>query len=249
MHPHLLGTPFLKKRGNEEGSLINLRTLSTISPETCSEDVFDRAPNLSKLGIRGQLSKLFEVKGGSSLFDNVKKLNSLENLKLFNDVVDVQDSKGKIVSPPDKFPPNLKKLTLYGTQLDWKYMSTLGMLENLEILKLKENAFKGKWWEPKDRGFPALKILHIGRTDLTNWVASDSHFPILKSLHLQHCTYLSAVPLGLANIATLQTIELYWTNVTAATSAKKIQSQKKKDQQTSKGKGFKLSIYPPDHDK
>ncbi|XP_022887347.1 putative late blight resistance protein homolog R1B-14 isoform X2 [Olea europaea var. sylvestris] len=247
--PTSFSDPISKKRNNEEGSLISLRTLSTISPETCSEVAFDRAPNLSKLGIRGQLSKLFEVKGGSSLFDNVKKLNFLENLKLFNDVVDMQDSKGKTVSPPDKFPPNLKKLTLYGTQLDWNYMSTLGMLENLEILKLKENAFKGNSWEPKDGGFPALKILHIGKTDLTNWVASSSHFPSLKSLHLQHCTYLNAVPLGLADIATLQTIELYMTNEAAATSAKKIQDQKNEYRQANEGKGIKVSIYPPDHDK
>ncbi|KAL2509650.1 Disease resistance protein (CC-NBS-LRR class) family [Forsythia ovata] len=238
-----------KKRSNDEDSLINLRTLSTISPETCREDVFERAPNLSKLGIRGQLAKLFEVKGGSSLFDNVKKLNSLENLKLFNDVLDVQDYKGKIVSPPDKFPLNLKKLTLNGTHLDWKYMPTLGMLENLEILKLKENAFKGKQWEPKDGGFPALQVLHIGRTDLVTWEASATHFPILKRLHLKHCTALIAVPSDLANITTLKKMELYWTNKMAADSAKKIETKKKlQHQQTIKDKGFKLSIYPPDHD-
>ncbi|KAL2485132.1 Disease resistance protein (CC-NBS-LRR class) family [Abeliophyllum distichum] len=234
-----------KKRNNEEGSLTDLRTFSTISPETCTRDVFDRAPNLSKLGIRGQLAKLFEVEGGSSLFDNVKRLNSLENLKLFNDVLAVQDSKGKIDFLPDKFPPNLKKLTLYGTELDWMCMSTLGMLENLEILKLKENAFKGNKWVPKDGGFPVLKVLHIGRTDLVTWNASATHFPSLKSLHLRHCNALNAVPADLAKITSLQTMELYRTNKIAAESAKKIQIQ---HQQIVKGKGFKLSIYPPDHD-
>ncbi|KAL2509652.1 Disease resistance protein (CC-NBS-LRR class) family [Forsythia ovata] len=234
-----------KKRNNEEGSLTNLRTFSTISPETCTRDVFDRAPNLSKLGIRGQLAKLFEVEGGSSLFDNVKRLTSLENLKLFNDVLAVQDSKGKIDCLPDKFPPNLKKLTLYGTELDWTCMSTLGMLENLEILKLKENAFKGNKWVPKDGGFPVLNVLHIGRTDLVTWNASATHFPSLKSLHLRHCNALNALPSDLANITSLQTMELYRTNKIAAESAKKIQIQ---HQQIVKGKGFKLSIYPPDHD-
>ncbi|KAL2485140.1 Disease resistance protein (CC-NBS-LRR class) family [Abeliophyllum distichum] len=238
-----------KKRCNEEDSLIDLRTLSTISPETCREDVFERTPNLSKLGIRGQLAKLFEVKGGSSLFDNVKRLNSLENLKLFNDVLDVQNSNGKIVSPPDKFPLNLKKLTLNGTQLDWKYISTLGRLENLEILKLKKNAFKGKQWEPKDGGFPVLSVLYIERTDLVTWEASATHFPRLKSLHLRYCTALIAVPSDLANITSLETMNLYCTNKMAVDSAKRIQTQKKlQHQQTIKDKGFKLSIYPPDHD-
>ncbi|KAL2509651.1 putative disease resistance protein [Forsythia ovata] len=234
-----------KKRNNEEDSLKNLRTFSTISPETCMRDVFDRAPILSKLGIRGQLAKLFEVEGGSSLFDNVKRLTSLENLKLFNDVLAVQDSKGKIDCLPDKFPPNLKKLTLYGTELDWTCMSTLGMLENLEILKLKENAFKGNKWVPKGGGFPVLNVLHIGRTDLVTWNASATHFPSLKSLHLRHCNALNALPFDLANITSLQTMELYRTNKIAADSAKKIQTQ---HQQIVKGKGFKLSIYPPDHD-
>ncbi|CAA2959155.1 late blight resistance homolog R1B-17 [Olea europaea subsp. europaea] len=150
---------FIRKRNNEEGSLTNLRTISTISPETRAEDVFDRAPNL--------------------------------------------------ISPPEKLPPNLKMLTLNGTKLDWKYMSTLGMLENLEILKLKENAFEGDCWEPKNGGFPSLKLLHIGRTDLVNWVASDSHFPSLKSFHLKHYTYLNTIPIGLSNIETLQTMDLY----------------------------------------
>ncbi|XP_022887344.1 putative late blight resistance protein homolog R1A-3 [Olea europaea var. sylvestris] len=240
--------PFSRKRNNKKGSLINLRTLSTISPETCSKDVVERVPNLSELGVRGQLSKLFEVKGGSSLFDNVKQLNCLENLKLFNHVVDAQDTKSKIVSPPVKFPSNLKKLTLYGTQLDWMYMSTLGMLEKLEVLKLKENAFKGKHWCTGDGGFRALKILYIGKTDLVNWEASGTHFPNLKSLHLKQCTYLSTVPFGLADISTLWTIELYETNDKAATSAKKIRTNKE-DPQTNQGKEFKLSIYPPDHDK
>ncbi|KAL2517761.1 putative disease resistance RPP13-like protein 3 [Abeliophyllum distichum] len=249
--------PLAKSRKNKDDSLINanLRTVSTIAPECCREDVFARAPNLKKLGIRGRLAKLLDTKGASSLFDSLGKLDYLENLKLLNDVFPLPPSEGKLPTLPQryKFPPKLKKLTLAGTLLEWKHMSTLGMLESLEILKLKDSAFKGEWWQPEDGGFRALKVLHIGRTDLVSWHASTHHFPRLRSLTLQHCSSLEAVPFGLADVSSLHIIDLYCTTKSAAASARKIQQYKKKmqgeaDQQTTKSSGFKLSIYPPDQD-
>ncbi|KAL2471825.1 putative late blight resistance proteinR1B-17 [Abeliophyllum distichum] len=81
--------------------------------------------------------------------------NFKENLKLLNDVFPLPPSEGKLPTLPQryKFPPKLKKLTLADTLLDWKHMTTLGMLESLEILKLKDSAFKGEWWQPEDGGF------------------------------------------------------------------------------------------------
>lgn len=119
----------------EEGSacLENLQTLSTVSP------------NLKKLGKCGKLATIMEDNGEStSLFDSLSKLESLENLKLLNDDISV-----KLHTLPDekKFPSKLTRLTLSNTLLDWKHMSTLGKLENLEALKLKDNAFEGEIWE------------------------------------------------------------------------------------------------------
>lgn len=45
-------------------------------------------------------------------------------------------------------------------------MSILGSLENLEVLKLKDDAFRGEAWEASDGGFPHLQVLHTGRTDM-----------------------------------------------------------------------------------
>ncbi|KAL2488479.1 Disease resistance protein (CC-NBS-LRR class) family [Forsythia ovata] len=245
---------FTKTRKSKEDSLKSgsLVTLSTISPESCSEDVFAAAPNLKKLGIRGQLSKLLEKgKGGSTLFDSLgKKLVSLENLKLLNDVLPRPPVEGKLVSLPQiyKFPPKLKKLTLSDTLLDWDHMSTLGKLENLEILKLKDNAFEGKLWQPQEGGFRALRVLHIGRTNLVSWSASADHFPRLRCLYIEHCSDLHAVPLGLVDISSLQIMDLHCTTKSAAASARKIELLKKslQDQQNTKGSEFKLNIYPPD---
>ncbi|KAL0327027.1 UNVERIFIED_CONTAM: putative late blight resistance proteinR1A-3 [Sesamum angustifolium] len=241
-----------KSRKSKDDALMigSLQTLLTISPESCTEDVFARAPNLKVLGIRGQLAKLLENKSGSMLFDSLGKLSHLENLKLLNDVFPCPPSEGKLTSLPQryKFPPKLKKLTLSDTLLDWNDMSTLGMLENLEILKLKDNAFKGEWWQPEDGGFRALRILYIGRSDLVSWHASARHFPRLKHIFIKHCSSLEALPLGFADISSLQLVELYCTTRPAAASARKIQEKKKQMQveQSTRGAGFKLSIYPPD---
>ncbi|CAA2962861.1 late blight resistance homolog R1A-10 [Olea europaea subsp. europaea] len=237
--------PLAKSRKSKEDSL-NFKTLSTISPESCTEDVFSAAPNLSKLGIRGKIAKLLDTKGtGSSLFDSLGKLDYLENLKLWNDVFPQQPSEGKIRSLPQsyQFPSKLKKLTIVDTMLDWKHMSTLGLLEGLEILKLKDNAFIGDRWKSQDGGFRSLTVLHIGRTDLVNWMASALHFPRLKCLRLNHCSKLVEVPFELANVPSFQILDLNCTTRAAADSAKKISEHKKKHG----GNGFKLSIYPPDH--
>ncbi|KAH6763008.1 hypothetical protein C2S52_020441 [Perilla frutescens var. hirtella] len=244
--------PLSKSRKSKDEVLMigNLQTLSTISPESCTEDVFARAPNLKVLGIRGQLAKLLENKGGSMLFDGLGKLSHLENLKLLNDVFPRPPSEGRLSSLPQryKFPTKLKKLTLSDTLLDWKEMSTLGMLENLEILKLKDNAFKGNWWQPDDGGFRSLRVLHMGRTDLVTWHASAHHFPRLKHLFLKHCTNLESLPLGFAEISSLQLVDLYCTKPSAAVSARTIQHRKEEifGKQSTTAVGFKLSIYPPD---
>ncbi|KAG5532028.1 hypothetical protein RHGRI_026598 [Rhododendron griersonianum] len=220
----------------------NLQTLSTISPESCTEDILARTPNLKKLGVRGKLRTLMEEKGGSSLFDNLTKLDHLVTLKLLNDTFPDRPSSGSL-PPLYKFPPNLKKLTLADTLLDWEHMAILGILPKLEVLKLKDNAFKGERWEPLDGGFRLLRFLQIGRTDLVHWKGSSHHFPRLHRLILKHCESLKAVPSGLGDVSALQIIEVYHSSHTAVASVKQIQTQK---QQGLAINQLKLLIYPPE---
>ncbi|KAL3524769.1 hypothetical protein ACH5RR_013141 [Cinchona calisaya] len=56
-------------------------------------------------------------------------------------------------------------------------MSTLGKLENLEVLKLKDNALQGELRVTEDGGFHNLKALHIGSTNLAT---KGSGFPGFK---------------------------------------------------------------------
>ncbi|PIN23085.1 hypothetical protein CDL12_04214 [Handroanthus impetiginosus] len=122
-------------------------------------------------------------------------------------------------------------------------MSVLGLLENLEVLKLKEKAFMGKYWEAQDGGFRHLEVLHIGRTDLVSWYALGHHFPRLRRLELKNCEELQDIPSGLADIPTLRLLDLHRTKL-AATSAKRIEAKKKQQKDPNAAK-FKLSIFPP----
>ncbi|KAL3510826.1 hypothetical protein ACH5RR_030227, partial [Cinchona calisaya] len=245
-HLHTNASTSLVKSKEDLSANPNLQTLSTISPESCRPEVFDKAPKLKKLGICGKLVNVIGPNSHSGLFASLFKLEDLENLKLLND-----DITFKLHGLPQEnmFPRKLTRLTLLNTLLDWRYMSTLGKLEKLEVLKLKDNAFQGELWQTEDGGFCNLKVLHIGNTNLVKWKTSASHFPILRSLFLRHCTKLEEVPSGLGDIATLQEIDLYCTNSRVASSARKIQVLKLKVQannKNKKGAAFKLSVYPPD---
>ncbi|XP_073022484.1 putative disease resistance RPP13-like protein 3 [Primulina eburnea] len=247
----LQGPPAQTRKDNEDPFVRrNILTISTISPDSCTENILARTPSLRKLGIRGKLVVLMEKKGGSTMFDNLAKLDRLETLKLLNDTFPLDPSQCIIPGLPQsyKFPPNLKKLTLSDTLLEWEHMSTLGVLPNLEILKLKDYAFKGRHWEPLDGGFRLLRVLQLGRTDLVQWDAVGHHFPRLQSLVLTHCLNLEAIPFGLAEVSALQNMELHWLKPSATDSARTIQRQKLLIQQE-QGLGnskFKLLIYPPD---
>ncbi|XP_070042431.1 disease resistance protein RPP13-like [Nicotiana tomentosiformis] len=237
--------PSPKRPKSSKDNLVNrcLQTLSTIAPECCTAEVFTRTPNLKKLGVRGKIDALLETskdESSSGLFSNIGKLDCLEKLKLVNDT---RQSRKQLHLPPAYiFPQKLKKLTLIDTWFEWKDMSILGLLEYLEVLKLKEYAFRGQSWEPEDGGFPRLQVLWIERTDLSSWKASSGNFPRLKRLVLIACDNLKELPAELADVENLQLMELQSTSVSAAKSARAILKKK----QEKEGSGFKLSVFPPD---
>ncbi|CDP16255.1 unnamed protein product [Coffea canephora] len=232
-------------KGKEEASVnANLQTLSSISPKSCTKELFERAPKLKKLAICGRLAILIEANGQSRLFESLCTLQFLENLKLLNE--DVSSPLNRLPQE-NNFPRKLTKLTLSKTFLPWNQMSVLGKLENLEVLKLKDNAFKGNRWRTESGGFQSLQFLHIGSTDLVIWDAAENHLPKLKCLVLKHCTELQGVPHSFADISTLQIIDLHCTNHSVAASAMKIYVLKleQAQQKATKSNRFKLFVYPP----
>lgn len=235
----------LPKTGKSHRKGEQLQTLGIVSPESFTEEVSERARNLKILAIRGQLASLLEGKNGSS--DSLAKLCNLEKLKLLNDVLLAGVPEGQLRGLPQshKFPPNLRWLTLSHTFLEWHHMSTLGLLENLEILKLKHKAFMGMSWKTSDGGFRRLQVMHIGLTDLAFWEASGHHFPSLIRLELHNCEQLQEVPFGLVDIPSLKLLDLYHSTSAAASSRRIEQEKWKQENLTDTRCGFRLSIFPP----
>ncbi|TMW90232.1 hypothetical protein EJD97_016033 [Solanum chilense] len=216
--------PSVLKTRNDRSAL---QTLSIIEAETLTEDVFARCQNLKKLGIRGDMTKLV----------GLLKLEYLEKLKLMN----LASGKLQLDSENYGFPRRLKQLTLSGTWSDWEEIHrAVGHLELLEVLKVKENAFRGDSWElKKDYVFPYLKVLWIESSELVCWKACDENFPSLERLVLRNLNKLEEIPINFANISNLKMMELVNTTKSTVKSAQEIQSQSVRT-------GFKLTIFPPD---
>ncbi|KAH6782925.1 hypothetical protein C2S52_007884 [Perilla frutescens var. hirtella] len=197
----------LSLRGNGEAGESeahkNLQTLTRLAPQCCTEDVFTRAQNLKSLGIRGQLAHLSDAKP-------LTKLQGLKKLKLINESAaadsDHDHQLHRLLHPVCNFPPSLKRLTLSATNLEWKWMSVLGKIDSLEILKLKNNAFTGESWTTDEGGFHHLGFLLIGTTDLVSWEASADCFPALKCLVLKNCEKLHEIPPAL--VGSLDTLDV-----------------------------------------
>ncbi|XP_042007130.1 putative late blight resistance protein homolog R1A-10 [Salvia splendens] len=186
---HVKTKASIKLESNWDGETgQNLQTLERLSPESCTEAVYKRAKNLKTLGISGNLANLF----GKNF---LKELSHLEKLKLVNNVTFEATSDDALHLPQlNCFPPNLKRLTLMKTSLDWQHMATLAMIRKLEVLKLKDNAFVGLSWNASDYKFPNLQLLVIANTDLVLWDASPDSFPDLRVVVLESCESLIEIP-------------------------------------------------------
>nr|ABJ99601.1 NBS-LRR type resistance protein [Beta vulgaris] len=211
----------------------------------CTSKFLARIPTVTKLGIRGKLEELIMPPqgGGVSTFEALANMKYLETLKFYGDVSSNARSKISHFPGHNKFPPNLRNLTITDTMLSWEHTDILGMLPNLVMLKLKENAFMGEYWKPKDDGFRTLEVFYLGRTNLQKWEASNYHFPSLKKLILKFCDRLEGLSSSLADISTLQLIDIHMANPVVAACARQIQKNN-----NGIGRSVQVSIYPPKHD-
>lgn len=205
----------------------NLQTLNRVSPESCTQALCKKATNLKTLGISGKLDKIFEA-------GFLEKLHLLEKLKLVHRVSYGERSEAAgcmmnrcLLPKHNCFPPNLKSLTLTNTCLGWEHMSTLAMIEGLESLKLRENAFFGASWRvAATHRFPSLQLLLVADSDLLLWEASGDSFPSLRFLVVRNCERLKEIPECLG--ANLEKLEIHRVRPSVVKSAKKIAKSKDK---------------------
>nr|GMD27080.1 putative late blight resistance protein homolog R1B-8 [Ipomoea batatas] len=211
----------------------DIRTLSTISPKSCTEEILQSIPNLQKLGVCGDLSEFLKEKlgvcGDLSEFLKEMRKTSFKFQEHGND----EDLPVSILKAP-----RLKKLSISATLYDWRSIFVLGSLHELEVLKLDDYAFKGENWDLRcnDIVFKQLQYLHIGRTNLVTWRATHKNFPVLRSLILRKCSSLKKIPQAFANVHTLEVMELFHMSESAVQSAEEIQKNLKNC-------GFQLQLH------
>ncbi|KAH6812635.1 hypothetical protein C2S51_021653 [Perilla frutescens var. frutescens] len=207
---------------NETFSLESLRTFSVATNFPCSQRLLQRIPNLQKLGIfyLGNVNYYF----GYDYWDlqDLVLLHQLETLKIT--IHSSFRSRERLIRNP-AFPASLRKLTLSGQILTWERMTIIGSLPNLQVLKLRDSACKGRIWETDEGEFLELRFLLMDTLDLREWVTESSHFPKLKSLLLHHCMDLNEIPDGIGEIPTLELIEVSNGNKSLVESAKRIQEE------------------------
>ncbi|KAL0385237.1 UNVERIFIED_CONTAM: putative late blight resistance proteinR1A-10 [Sesamum radiatum] len=201
--------------------LENLQTLSGVINFRCTKEIFKIMPNLKKLGVSYIRDR--RTKWSSYEFDNFIYLHQLETLKCLFTASDFTTEPPSLITLA--FPPSLKKLTLVGCKIPWEKMTVVGLLPNLEVLKLKEYAFEGSLWEPKEGEFTKLKFLLIELNSLEHWKANREHFPQLQHLCLSYCFNLEAIPSEIGEIETLETFELCECLDSAVESAMFIQEE------------------------
>ncbi|KAL8056959.1 hypothetical protein ABFX02_04G152500 [Erythranthe guttata] len=210
---HLPEPPQSGDQKEDEIVLQNLQTLKRVENFVWSEEACKRVVNVRKLQI--VYDRHSKRSNDYSLYNIGKYLHKLESLTCFSYGLDN-------VLQKLTFPSSLKKLHLQGYKADWKDLRVIGLLPNLEVLKLKYVSAGERVWNPVEGGFIRLKFLFIRSIDLVNWNADSSHFPVLEKLFLIGMFELEEIPLDIGEIPTLGLIQLVWCSESAAISAMKI---------------------------
>ncbi|XP_057803152.1 putative late blight resistance protein homolog R1B-14 [Salvia miltiorrhiza] len=212
---HLIAFSFqpLPNPEGENNPLENLQELSLATDLVCSKRMVEMIPNIKKLGICYSVGK-FDADGGYRL-NNLKYLCQLEKLKLeihadFSCIELELEMRvrGDFLFRGINFPLQLRRLTLSGWRLSWSDMTIIGSLPNLQVLKLRNYACIGNFWETYEGEFRELRLLLIDQSDLVYWRAEASHFPRLECLMLRECSGLHEIPSNLGYIPTLKLIEV-----------------------------------------
>ncbi|KAK6121745.1 hypothetical protein DH2020_044508 [Rehmannia glutinosa] len=212
-----------KENGFVDGSvtLNNLLTLSGVSAHSCTRGVLERMPNLMKLGIRMIESSPYYSNEAYYVYNASSYLDRLESFKCIAIVNPDPDPNSNPDPDPDldysqlayhpipypTFPDNIRKITLSGFGYPWYYMIIMCRLPNLEVLKLRCNAFRGPEWVTPTELW-SLKFMLLEDLDIEQWMTHRDMFPHLKCLIIRHCYKLREIPFSSGDIFALEIIEV-----------------------------------------
>ncbi|XP_042493995.1 putative disease resistance protein At1g50180 [Macadamia integrifolia] len=188
----------LPRQDTSYSSLVNLQTLSTVSPKILQCLDFVDMPNLTKLGLCGDLwaHRRYIVR----LFN----LERLEKLKL----VRLTDYRFGLYSIPKVLPQTLTKLSLCDTELVKDPMPILGKLQNLQILKLLKQSCTTKEIVCGPHGFPKLQVLKLVSLPIEEWTVDETALKSLELLVIHYCPRLREFPKALWGVNSLLVLDL-----------------------------------------
>lgn len=205
--------PDVQGEGTNRYILKGIQTLSKIINFRCTQEIVTRIPNLKTLRI-----EYYDDVGRSSQYvNNLVYLSKLESLHCEFDF-GMNDHILRNLA----FPLSLKQLVLMGCHIPWEQITIIGILPELEVLKLKDGATKGKFWKTNDGEFEQLKFLLIKYSDIVKWKTEADHFPSIQHLILEDCHALKGIPFEIGEIPTLEIVELVLCSDAAESSAKEM---------------------------
>lgn len=136
--------------------------------------------------------------------------------------------------------PNIKNLTVSNFYLVHRNLSNIGLLQNLQVLKLVAVYFQERQWEVSNDEFLQLKVLKlVDCVWFHEWTVADDAFPSLEHLVLRGCKHLKAIPSCFSDISSLMSIEVKKCKASVVNSAREIFHTQVEDYQNS---GFKVFI-------
>ncbi|KAM3358999.1 hypothetical protein P3S68_021932 [Capsicum galapagoense] len=184
--------------------------------------VLEKTPNLRKLSC--------ELKSVDNFKDHELTLPPrLETLNIHGPLV----ISGK-ASPFCISAPNLKNLKITTFHLVPCHLSNIGLLQNLQVLKLYCITFDNEECEVREGEFPQLRFLKLNLCDsVSEWIVSDDAFPNLECLFLRFCKNLQEIPSCFQDISSLTSIEVDHCNKSVAKSARDIWKIQVEDYQNS----------------
>ncbi|KAL3534413.1 hypothetical protein ACH5RR_002874 [Cinchona calisaya] len=219
-----------RKVGNHY-RLHNLVSLSlpSLSYRKDTEELLSRFPNLRKM--KCIFLESWDSSKNYNHFPRLDTLTQLESLSILYS--------GRALNPHRLILPlNLKELTLSNFFLPWEYISSVGRLQNLEVLKLLSRSFQGQTWDMKEGEFSKLKYMKLDTLNIEKWIACDDPLPSLQQLIICNCKDLEEVPYVFVEIPTLQMIQVQRCGKFAEESVRKIREEE--------FEGLKIIIVPSD---
>ncbi|KAI3795590.1 hypothetical protein L1987_38246 [Smallanthus sonchifolius] len=123
-------------------------------------------------------------------------------------------------------PATLKALTLHGCYLPWSDMSIIQSLPNLQVLKLRNDAFVGSCWNTDGQEFRQLRFLRLEKLYIKQWEVCSPSFPCLRQLEIIKCSGIEEIPLEFGEIPTLELIKIKrWPDSSFDESVRRIQQE------------------------